>query len=355
MILFLALGIIMTILLEVFAGNIVQILQVPAESVEKAIQYIRICSGGIIVIIAYNVISSILRGVGNANLPFLFVGIACVVNIIGDLFFVGVLHMDVAGAALATVLAQMVSVIISLAVLKRKDLGITFTKQQMRLSKIELRKILRVGVPIALQETTVQISFLVINSIVNGMGLMPSAGYGVAQKLVSFMLLVPASVMQSVSAFVAHNVGAGKHKRAFQGFYTAMLGGGAVGVFMFLFSFFGGELLSSIFASDVEVITQSAAYLKGFCPECILTCILFSSIGYFNGNGVSKPVMFQGIISALCIRIPVSLFMSRLPGSSLTYVGLATPIATVWGIIFFTCCFIWFRKKQKNILGGVMQ
>ena len=143
-----------------------------------------------------------------------------------------------------------------------EDLGITFTKQQMRLSKIELRKILRVGVPIALQETTVQISFLVINSIVNGMGLMPSAGYGVAQKLVSFMLLVPASVMQSVSAFVAHNVGAGKHKRAFQGFYTAMLGGGAVGVFMFLFSFFGGELLSSIFASDVEVITQSAAYLK---------------------------------------------------------------------------------------------
>ena len=354
-ILFLALGIIMTILLEVFAGNIVQILQVPAESVEKAIQYIRICSAGIIVIIAYNVISSILRGVGNANLPFLFVGIACVVNIIGDLFFVGVLHMDVAGAALATVLAQMVSVIISLAVLKRKDLGITFTKQQMRLSKIELRKILRVGVPIALQETTVQISFLVINSIVNGMGLMPSAGYGVAQKLVSFMLLVPASVMQSVSAFVAHNVGAGKHKRAFQGFYTAMLGGGAVGVFMFLFSFFGGELLSSIFASEAEVITQSAAYLKGFCPECILTCVLFSSIGYFNGNGVSKPVMFQGIISALCIRIPVSLFMSRLPGSSLTYVGLATPIATVWGIIFFICCFIWFRKKQKNISGGVMQ
>lgn len=354
-IMFGALGIIVTILLEVFAENIVHILQVPAESVEKTIQYIQICSGGIIVIIAYNVISSILRGVGNANLPFLFVGIACVVNIIGDLFFVGVLHMDVVGAALATVLAQLVSVIISLAVLRRKNLGIIFSKQQLRVSETELRKILRVGVPIALQETTVQISFLVINSIINGMGLMPSAGYGVAQKLVSFMLLVPVSVMQSVSAFVAQNVGAGKHKRAFKGFYTAMLGGGIVGVFMFLFSFFGGELISSIFSGDQEVIAQSAAYLKGYCPECILTCVLFSSIGYFNGNGVSKPVMFQGIISALCIRIPVSLFMSRLPGSSLTYVGLATPIATVWGIAFFACCFIWFRKKQKNLFGGVMQ
>lgn len=250
-ILFSALGILMTILLEVFAENIVHILQVPAESVDKTVQYIQICSAGIVVIIAYNVISSILRGVGNANLPFLFVGIACVVNIIGDLFFVGVLHMDVAGAALATVLAQLVSVIISLAVLKRKDLGITFSRQQLRVSRIELRKILRVGVPIALQETTVQISFLVINSIVNRMGLMPSAGYGVAQKLVSFMLLVPVSVMQSVSAFVAHNVGAGKLKRAFQGFYTAMIGGGIVGVFMFLFSFFGGELLSSIFSIGV--------------------------------------------------------------------------------------------------------
>ncbi len=346
-ILFSALGILMTILLEVFAENIVHILQVPAESVDKTVQYIQICSAGIVVIIAYNVISSILRGVGNANLPFLFVGIACVVNIIGDLFFVGVLHMDVAGAALATVLAQLVSVIISLAVLKRKDLGITFSRQQLRVSRIELRKILRVGVPIALQETTVQISFLVINSNVNRMGLMPSAGYGVAQKLVSFMLLVPVSVMQSVSAFVAHNVGAGKLKRAFQGFYTAMIGGGIVGVFMFLFSFFGGELLSSIFSSDAEVIRQSAAYLKGFCPECILTCVLFSSIGYFNGNGISKPVMFQGIISALCIRIPVSVFMSRLPDASLTYVGFATPIATVWGIAFFTVCFIWFRKKQQ--------
>lgn len=346
-ILFAILGVILTILLEIFAKNIVHILQVPAESIEKTILYIQICSGGILVIIAYNVISSILRGVGNANLPFVFVGIACIANILGDLLFVGALKMDVAGAALATVGAQLVSVIVSLFILRKKDLGISLTKKQLRLNSSELKKILYVGVPIALQETTVQLSFLVINSIINGMGLMPSAGYGVAQKVVSFIMLIPSSIMQSVSAFVAQNVGAGKPKRALQGFFTAMIGGSALGLIMFLLGFFKGDLLSSVFTKDMAVIQQSAAYLKGFCGDCVLTCALFSSIGYFNGNGKATPVMLQGIISALFIRIPVSIFMSKLPNTSLTYVGLAAPISTIFGIIFFAVCFI-MLKRQKS-------
>ena len=153
-VLFVIIGVVMTVLLEGFAGSIVQILQVPAESIDKAMLYIRICSGGIVVIIAYNVISGVLRGVGNANLPFIFVGIACVVNIVGDLLFVAVFGMDVAGAALATVLAQFVSVIASLAVLKRQALPISFSREQCRINAGELKKILNVGVPIALQETS---------------------------------------------------------------------------------------------------------------------------------------------------------------------------------------------------------
>lgn len=347
-ILFIALGIMMTVLLEVFAGGIVQILQVPAESVEKAILYIRICSGGIVVIIAYNVISSVLRGVGNANLPFLFVGIACVVNIIGDFVFVGVFGMDVAGAALATVLAQLVSVVVSVGVLRKQHMPISFSLAQCRIYGGELKKILNVGIPIALQETMVQISFLVINSIINNMGLMPSAGYGVAQKIVSFIMLVPSSVMQSVSAFVAQNMGAGKKDRAWKGFFTAMVTGCTVGVAIFCAGFFGGAQLSSLFTNDAEVIAQSAAYLRGFSADCILTCVLFSSIGYFNGCGKSIPVMLQGITSAFCIRIPVSVFMSKLPDASLAWVGAATPITTVYGIFFFMICFAWMKKKTRS-------
>jgi putative MATE family efflux protein len=347
-VLFVILGVIATILLELFAGNITTLMQVPEESVDKAITYIRICSGGIVVIIAYNVISSVLRGVGNANLPFIFVGIACVVNIVGDLFFVGALHMDVAGAATATVLAQFVSVVASVFVLRRQNMPISFSAAQCRIHGAELKKILNVGIPIALQETTVQISFLVINTIINNMGLMPSAGYGVAQKIVSFIMLVPSSVMQSVSAFVAQNIGAGKKDRAWKGFYTAIIVGCSIGIVIFFVGFFGGAALSSLFTNDPEVILQSADYLKGFSAECILTCVLFSSIGYFNGCGKSLPVMVQGITSAFCIRIPVSIFMSKLPNASLFLVGMSTPITTVYGIIFFFLCFVGLKKKERK-------
>ena len=328
-VLFAIIGVVMTVILELFAGPIANILQVPAESFDKTVLYLRICSGGILIIIAYNVISSVLRGIGNANLPLLFVGIACAANIAGDLFFVGVLKLDVAGAALATVLAQLISVIASMGVLKKGNLPIEFKKEDCRIDHDELKKVLNVGVPIALQETTVQISFLVINSIINGMGLMPS------------------SVMQSVSAFVAQNTGAGKKDRAWKGFLTAIATGCSLGVVIFCIGFFGGSVISRIFTSDPAVIEQSAAYLRGFAPECILTCVLFSSIGYFNGRGISIPVMIQGITSACLIRIPLALFFSHLPNTNLTFVGMSTPITTVYGICFFMICFARLKKKGQ--------
>ena len=189
--------------------------------------------------------------------------------------------MDVAGAAIATVFAQFVSVVCSVVVLRKQDMPIEFSREQCRIYKKELGKILNVGVPIALQETTVQIFISCRKSVINQMGLMPSAGYGIAQKIVSFIMLVPSSVMQSVSAFVAQNIGAGKKSRAWKGFYTAIITGCSVGIIIFMVGFFGGGVLSSFFTNDSEVIAQSAAYLKGFSADCILTCVLFSSIGYF--------------------------------------------------------------------------
>ncbi|MCD7744663.1 MAG: MATE family efflux transporter [Lachnospiraceae bacterium] len=346
-VLFIIIGIVMTFVLEASAGTIVRLLQVPDNAVGKAILYLRICSGGLLVIITYNVISGVLRGIGNANLPFIFVSIACVVNIAADLLLTGLLGMDVAGVAIATVFAQFVSVVISLGIIRKQKMPIEFTLKQCRIHPVELKKILHVGIPIALQETLGQISFLVINSIVNSMGLMPSAGYGVAQKLVSFIMLIPSSVMQSVSAFVAQNIGAGQKKRAQRGYLTAMGTGVCIGVVVFLVGFFGGSTLSSLFTSDAEVIAESASYLRGFCFDCILTCIMFSTSGYFNGCGNSFPVMLQGITAAFCVRIPVALFMASLPGSSLFYIGLTTPISTVYGLLFYGICFAWMRRKKS--------
>ncbi|MCC8065845.1 MAG: MATE family efflux transporter [Clostridiales bacterium] len=347
-ILFAVIGVIMTIILEAAAGPIVRILQVPDNAAAKAILYLRICSGGLLIIITYNVISGILRGIGNANLPFIFVSIACVVNIAADLLLTGLLGMDVAGVAIATVFAQLVSVIISLGIIRRQKMPIIFSLKQCRIYPVELRKILHVGIPIALQETLSQISFLVINSIVNGMGLMPSAGYGVAQKLVSFIMLIPSSVMQSVSAFVAQNIGAGQKKRAQKGYLTAMVTGVCVGIGVFLVGFLGGSTLSSLFTSDAEVIAESTSYLRGFCIDCVFTCVMFSTSGYFNGCGNSVPVMLQGITASFFVRIPVALFMASLPNASLFYIGLTTPIATLYGILFYGICFAWMRRAPKK-------
>ncbi|MCD7763847.1 MAG: MATE family efflux transporter [Lachnospiraceae bacterium] len=347
-VLFVIIGVVLTVVLEASAGMIVRLLQVPESAIDKAVLYLRICSGGLLIIITYNVISGILRGIGNANLPFIFVSIACVVNIAADLLLTGLLGMDVAGVAIATVFAQLVSVIISLGIIRRQRMPIEFSLSQCRIYPVELKKILHIGIPIALQETLSQVSFLVINSIVNGMGLMPSAGYGVAQKLVSFIMLIPSSVMQSVSAFVAQNIGAGQQKRAQRGYLTAMCTGVCIGVFVFLAGFFGGSTLASLFTSDAEVIAESASYLRGFSFDCILTCVMFSTSGYFNGCGNSVPVMLQGITASFCVRIPTALYMASLPGTSLFYIGLTVPISTLYGILFYGVCFAWLRRKKRN-------
>lgn len=344
-VMFAAFGVILTAALEVFAKDIASLLRVPAESHAKAVVYLRICCGGTLIIIFYNVISAVMRGIGDAKLPLLFVAIACAVNVAGDLLLTGLLGMDVAGVAIATVFAQFVSVAASLAVLARRRLPFMFSPRR-RMNAAELKRILRVGIPLAIQETTVQASFLVVNMIVNGMGLLPSAGYGVAQKVVSVIMLFPSSIMQSVSAFVAQNIGAGLDGRAADGFRAAVVIGCGLGVFMFCAGFFFGGGLSSLFTADAGVVAESAAYLKGFSPECVLTCILFSAIGYFNGRGNGFPVMAQGMLSALFVRIPLCMFFSVLPNASLTLIGLASPLTTVFGIVFFGVCWLMVKRRR---------
>ena len=199
----------------------------------------RICGGGILFIIAYNVISSIFRGLGNSRLPLIFVAIACGVNIVGDLFFVAVLHMNVAGAALATVMAQAVSVVLSLVIIRREKLPFTMTRKDICFNR-EIGHFVRVGTPIAFQEILTNLSFLALCAFINCLGLAASSGYGVANKIVSFVMLVPSALMQSMSAFVAQNVGAGKEDRAKRAMVMGMSIGCVVGVFIGALSYFRG-------------------------------------------------------------------------------------------------------------------
>ena len=344
---FLAVAVVVSIVMLVFARQFAILMQAPEEAIDLTVQYVRICGGGIVFIIAYNLISSIFRGLGDSKLPLVFVGIACVVNIIGDLILVGVFHMNVAGAAIATVAAQTVSVILSLLIIRKKELPFTMKKEDICFNE-EIPHIIKIGLPIAFQEILTNVSFLVLCASINSLGLDASSGYGVANKIVSFIMLIPSSLMQSMSSFVAQNVGAGKEKRARKAMFTGMGIGCAVGVVITLLSLFKGELPSMIFSSDPLVIARSAEYLKGFSLEPIVTSLLFSFMGYYNGHGQTFWVMCQGMAQSLLVRLPMSLYMASLPNTNLTLIGLAAPAATIFGILLNAIYFVYYQKKLKQ-------
>lgn len=342
--LFVVVAVVVSVLMFALAMPLTQVMQVPEEAIGQCVSYLQICGAGMIFVTAYNVISGIFRGIGNSKLPLIFVTIACVVNIIGDLLLVGVFHMDVAGAALATIAAQAVSVILSLVIIKRTGLPFEFNKKMIRFHKHEIKSMLMLGLPIALQDTLTSLSFVLVNSMVNSLGLLSSAGYGIASKVINFIMLIPSAFMQAMSAFVAQNIGAAKPERAKKALFLGMGTALCVGTVMFLIGCFGGSLLSAIFSTDPQVIAASASYLRSFSLDCIITCVLFCFMGYFNGCGRTKFVMIQGLIGAFGVRIPLSYLICRTVGS-LFLMGFATPAASlVSGII----CIFYYRYLRNK-------
>ena len=342
---FLVVSAVLTVVLVCFAEPIAVLMQAPEEAVELTAQYIRICGIGCVFVVFYNLISCIFRGLGNSRLPLLFVGIACTVNILGDLLLIAVFEMNVAGAAIATIAAQAVSVILSLCIIRKQNLPFTFSVKDIRFDR-EIAVFSKIGIPLALQELLANVSFLAICAFVNRLGLDASNGYGIAQKINSFIMLIPASLIQCMASFVAQNVGAGKEDRATKGMYYGMSVGVGIGVVIAVFSFFKGDMLASIFSDNVPAIAKAFEYLRGLAPEAFLTCILFSFMGYFNGHSKSTFVMVQSMLQAVLIRLQFSYLMSIREGASLTGIGLVVPLSTVCGILMCMAYYIRFRKKN---------
>lgn len=346
---FAILAAVLFVLLVFFAHPIAVLMQAPSEALGLTTRYVRICGMGIFFIVAYNMLAAIFRGLGDSKSPLLFVLVACLINIAGDLLFVAGFKMDAAGAAIATVMAQAVSVVLAIVILLKKDLPFTLKKSDFRLNP-QCRKFLQVGLPLALQEVLTQASFLALCAFVNRLGLTASSGYGVASKVVSFAMLIPSALMQSMASFVAQNVGASKPKRAKQAMFTGMGIGLVFGCAMFALVMLKGDVLAGIFSTDAEVVQKGFEYLKGFAPETILTAILFSMLGYFNGNNKTVFVMIQGLVQTLLVRLPMSYLMSIQPNASLTKIGLAAPVSTLVGVLLNTAFYLYFTHSQQKEL-----
>ncbi len=344
--LFSVVTLIVTVTMLLMAPRMSALMQAPADAFADTVVYVRICSAGAVFIVAYNILGSIFRGLGDSQMPLITVSIACVFNIAGDLLMVGGLGMGVAGAAIATVFAQAVSVLLSLLIIRRRQLPFTLTKQDIRFEKSVIRQILKLGIPVAFQDLLVSLSFLAIIAIANAMGTIASAGVGVAEKLCAFVMLVPSAYMQSMSAFVAQNVGAGREDRSQKALLCGIVSSLAAGLVMGWAAFFHGDLLAGLFAEDTAVIGAAWEYLKAYAIDCLLTSFLFCFVGYFNGHGQTVFVMVQGFVGALGVRMPVAFLMSRMSPGSLFHLGLSTPASTVVQILL---CGVWFLRQNRQM------
>lgn len=344
------LGLAATVIVPACARPLCALMRAPEEAFTQTVAYVTVCALGMLFIVAYNVLGSVFRGMGDSRTPLLAVGIACAFNIAGDLLFVAVFGMGAAGAALATALAQALSVALCLRVIWRRGLPFPFSRRCVRLDRGIALRTIRLGAPLSLQDLLVSASFLVILAIVNSLGVIASAGVGVAEKLCAFIMLVPSAFSQSLSAFVAQNIGANEPERARRAMLYGMGASLMLGVVMAWAAFFHGNLLGSIFSKDAEVVAAGADYLRAYAVDTLLVSFLFCFIGYFNGCGRTTFVMLQGIAGAFGVRIPVSWLMSRLPGVSLFKIGLATPASTTVQIALCVLYYLRLKRRETKVL-----
>ncbi len=349
--LFMGVSIFMTVLLLLLVKPIVAVMSTPTEAVSETIIYLIICFIGIPFITAYNIISSIFRGLGDSKSPMYFIAIACVVNIILDYLFIGGLHLGAAGAALGTTLSQTVSVIVALCIVLRRKTGITLKRQYFKPQMETMGQILRIGIPVALQDGFIQIAFIVITVIANRRGLNDAAAVGIVEKFISIVFLVPSTMLSTVSALSAQNIGAGKHERASATLRYAIMIAVGFGIVVAVITQFAGKDIVGIFTKDEAVIVLGDQYLRSYIWDCVFAGIHFSFSGYFCAYGLSGISFLHNVLSIICVRIPGAYFASLYYPDTLYPMGFAAPGGSLLSVIVCViafCC----KKKEERLIGG---
>ncbi len=345
--LFMALSVALTVILLVFVRSIVSVMSTPAEAVDGTIQYLTICFIGIPFITAYNIISSIFRGMGDSRSPMYFIAVACVTNIVLDYVFMGVLRLGPSGAALGTTLSQTVSVAVALYAIKKRNIGIPFSKADLKPQKPMMSQLLKIGLPIAMQDGLIQIAFIVITVIANQRGLADSAAVGIVEKVISFLFLIPSSMLSTVSALGAQCIGAGKSERAVQTLRYAVLLAAGFGLAVAVLMQFAADDVVALFTSDENVIPAGGQYLRGYIWDCLFAGIHFSFSGYFCAVGKSGLSFLHNITAIVLVRVPGVYLTSRLFPQTLLPMGLATAAGSLLSVIICLIAFSFLSKRQK--------
>ena len=346
--LFLGCSLVLAALLTFLAQPVAALMHTPAEAIPGTVDYLVICFLGIPFITAYNIISAIFRGLGNSRSPMIFIAIACAANILLDVLFMGTFQMGPAGAALGTTLSQAISVVISLVMIRRYHLGITFRKEYLKPRGDMIRKLLRIGVPIALQDGFIQVAFLTITVIANERGITDAAAVGIVEKIISFVFLVPSSLLSTVSALGAQNIGAHQGDRARAILKDSLKAAAAFGIFMILVRQLAAPYFVGAFTADPEVISAGAPYLRGYIVDTLFAGIHFSFSGFFCACGRSEFSFFHNVISIVLARIPLVYAASKAFPATLLPMGLATAGGS---LVSVGICLVLYKKLRRQAHG----
>lgn len=352
--LFMGLSVVLATVLLLFVRPIVSVMSTPEEAVSGTVLYLTICFLGIPFITAYNIISSIFRGLGDSKSPMYFIAVACVANIVLDYLFIGYFHLGPAGAALGTTLAQAVSVVIALIAIMKQRSGITLEKSDFRPRKSVMGQLLQIGIPVALQDGFIQIAFIVITIIANRRGLSAAAAVGIVEKMISFLFLVPSSMLSTVSALCAQNIGAGKEDRARATLRYAIMIAAGFGILVSILIQFIAEPAVGLFTTDATVRMMGGQYIRGYIFDCIFAGIHFSFSGYFCACGRSEFSFLHNIIAILLVRIPGVYLTSKLFPATLLPMGIATACGSLLSVCICVIVYLWLRKhgtERKKVHG----
>lgn len=329
-------------------------MHVPEQAVAPARQYLFICSCGILFITGYNMVSAILRGMGDSRRPMYFVAIACVLNILGDLLLVGLFKLGAAGAAAATVFAQGVSLLLSVGVLRGRDFPFDFKRASFRMSRPLCAKLTALGAPVALQNVLVSLSFLIITSIVNGLGLPQAAAVGAVERVIDFSMMGPIAFMSAISAMTAQNMGAGYPRRARSALGYGILFSLAFGAVLFSLCQLFPRAAIGLFTPDPEVIFHGALYLRSYSIDCLLVAFVFCLNGFFGGCGRTTFTMANSLAATFLVRVPVVLLVSRMAGATMFHIGLAAPAASILQILL-QLAYLKSGRWRHSVLDGGLQ
>lgn len=346
-VLFGLLSLLLTGLLLLSVDQIVELIATPAEAVAATRRYLVICFLGIPFITAYNICSSIFRGLGDSQSPMYFIAVACAANIALDYLFMGALGLGTAGAALGTVLSQTISVALALCFLRRQSLELHLTKEHFRPQGLLMRQLLHIGVPICLQDGLIQVSFIIITIFANLRGLDDAAAVGIVEKIISILFLVPSSMLSATSVLAAQNLGAAKHDRAVRTLYYACAIAVGWGLFAVGSMYAWAEQVLALFGDNARVILLGSQYLRGYVLDAVLAGVHFCFSGYFCAYGLANISFLHNVISIFLMRIPLSYVASVYYPDTLFPMGLATTVGSFVSVVICICVFIWLQRKQR--------